>query len=266
MRQESVNRKLPVMQVLWPLHCYGWPLPGYTEDTTKSIGAMDEIDPLFRTGAAETSPNSSDSACVADEFDPETIASSRFARQLEDQVPYLHRMVRRWYRDKADADDLVQDTLLRALANAHLWLPGSDLRAWLFTIMRNQFRANMVRASRSASLLRQFALDDYGAADDRPEARLVLRDVEGALRRLPKKQRTAVMLAGLEGKSYVEVAETMGLSVGSVRCHLARGRNRLRAVLHGGVDRSPFAPRPARSASGAAISPEAPALATANDA
>src|SRR5712691_2618807 len=59
--------------------------------------------------------------------------------QIEAEIPFLQRVVRRWYREAADADDLVQDTLLRALASAHLWQPGSNLRAWLVTIMRNQF-------------------------------------------------------------------------------------------------------------------------------
>ena len=59
------------------------------------------------------------------------------SQQIENEIPFLRRAVRRWHREQADADDLVQDTLLRALASAHLYQPGSDLRAWLFTIMRN---------------------------------------------------------------------------------------------------------------------------------
>src|ERR1700688_5284280 len=68
--------------------------------------------------------------------------------QLEAEIPFLQRMVRRWHREAADADDLVQDTLLRALANAHLWQPGSNLRAWLVTIMRNQLLETLGRARR----------------------------------------------------------------------------------------------------------------------
>ena len=71
------------------------------------------------------------------------------------------------HRDQADADDLVQDTLVRALANAHLYEPGSDLRAWLFTIMRNQFFAGAAKANRFISMLRVFAETDHGAGGDR---------------------------------------------------------------------------------------------------
>src|SRR5216684_7632520 len=67
---------------------------------------------------------------------------------VEAEIPFLQRVVRRWYRDAADADDLMQDTLLRALASAHLWQPGTNLRAWLVTIMRNQFLETVGRARR----------------------------------------------------------------------------------------------------------------------
>jgi len=94
--------------------------------------------------------------------------------------------------------------------------------------------------------LRIFAETDYSAGGDPSETRLVLRDVGGALRRLPSKQRIAVMLVCVEGKSYEEVAEAMGLSVGAVRCHLARGRNRLRTAIEAEQPRSLFALRPAK--------------------
>src|SRR6516225_2043949 len=126
------------------------------------------------------------------------------SRQIESEIPFLRRAVRRWHRDQADADDLVQDTLVRALANAHLYELGSDLRAWLFTIMRNQFFAGAAKANRFVTMLRVFAETDYGAGGDPSETRLVLRDVAGALRRLPSKQRIAVMLACVEGKTYEE--------------------------------------------------------------
>jgi RNA polymerase sigma-70 factor, ECF subfamily len=168
------------------------------------------------------------------------------SRQIENEIPFLRRAVRRWHREPADADDLVQDTLVRALANTHLYEPGSDLRAWLFTIMRNQFLAGAAKANRFISMLRVFAETDHGVGGDPSETRLELRDVAGALRRLPSKQRIAVMLACVEGKSYEEVAEAMGLSVSAVRCHLARGRNRLRTAMEADQPRSLFALRPAK--------------------
>ena len=94
-----------------------------------------------------------------------------------------------------DAEDLVQDTVVQAIANRHLWQAGSNLRAWLVTIMRNQFLASVARSHRSVSALETFVAADLGSASDPCEARLTLRDVERALRRLPSKQRSAIRVA-----------------------------------------------------------------------
>ena len=157
-------------------------------------------------------------------------AMAILAPRIEAEIPFLQRMVRRWYRDAADADDLVQDTLVRALANAHLWQPGSNLRGWLLTIMRNQFLASVARTRRWGEAMAIIDMTDRTAAD--AETRLTLRDVERAFRRLPQKQRSAVLLAGIEGKPYSEAARTMGLSVDAVRCHLARARDQLRKAVY----------------------------------
>jgi RNA polymerase sigma-70 factor, ECF subfamily len=170
--------------------------------------------------------------------------STEFAQQIIDEIPFLRRRVRRWHRQQSDADDLVQETLTQALANAHLWQPGSNLRAWLFTIMQNQFLAAFAKSKRAALLLQVCDPNGRAAVEDSRETRLVLRDVGAVLRRLPKKQRTALQLAGVEGRSYEEVAAAMGLSVGAVRCHLARGRGRLRAAVRG--EASSWATRPTR--------------------
>ena len=210
-------------------------------------------------GAAETSPMLPRRTSVGGEPSPKPSADGAYqpdvSRQIEDEIPFLRRAVRRWHREQADADDLVQDTLVRALANAHLYEPGSDLRAWLFTIMRNQFLAGAAKANRFISMLRVFAETDHGAGGDPSETRLVLRDVAGALRRLPSKQRIAVMLACVEGKSYEQVAAAMGLSVSAVRCHLARGRNRLRTAMEADQPRSLFALRSAEQPP-SAVSPQ----------
>ena len=171
--------------------------------------------------------------------------TTEFGQQIIAEIPFLQRIVRRWHRHKPDADDLVQETLMQALANAHLWQPGSNLRAWLFTIMHHQFLGAIAKSKRAAAFLQGCDPDGRAAAVDSRETRLVLRDVGAVLRRLPTKQRIALQLAGVEGKSYEEVAATMGLSIGAVRCHLARGRGRLRAAVRGG-DASPWTGRPAR--------------------
>jgi RNA polymerase sigma-70 factor (ECF subfamily) len=171
--------------------------------------------------------------------------SAEYRQQIENEIPFLRRTVRRWHRDKADADDLVQDTLVQALANAHLWQPGTDLRAWLYTIMRNRFLAGVNKSARSASALKEFAEPQPTSTAHASELRLLLRDLGAALRRLSSNQRSAVLLIGVEGKSYAQAAQSMGTSVGAVRSHLSRGRDRLKTAVDGTDTRTPFAPRPA---------------------
>src|SRR5712691_11183079 len=168
-------------------------------------------------------------------------AMATIGLQIEAEIPFLRRVVRRWYREAADADDLVQDTLLRALASAHLWQPGSNLRAWLVTIMRNQFLETAGHTRRWDAAAEIIDTADHRVSANL-EARLTLRDVERAFRRLPAKQRSALLLAGIEGKSYTEVARMMGLSVDAVRCHWARARQRLRTAVYQRDDNSWICP------------------------
>jgi RNA polymerase sigma-70 factor (ECF subfamily) len=189
--------------------------------------------------------------------------SAEYLQQIENEIPFLRRTVRRWHRDKADADDLVQDTLVQALANAHLWQPGTDLRAWLYTIMRNRFLAGVNKSARSASALKEIAEPGQNSTAHASELRLLLRDLGAALRRLSSNQRSAVLLIGVEGKSYAEAAQSMGTSVGAVRSHLSRGRDRLKTAVEGTDARTPFAPRPAAAQPSAATLALTPPLAAA---
>ena len=96
-----------------------------------------------RPDSPRGNPTCSDGASSSFEPEPQSagdgMSASEFFQEVEREIPFLRRRVRRWHRDRADADDLIQDTLAQAFANAHQWQPRSDLRAWLFTIMRNQF-------------------------------------------------------------------------------------------------------------------------------
>jgi RNA polymerase sigma-70 factor (ECF subfamily) len=172
-------------------------------------------------------------------------AMAEFFCRIENELAFLRKRVRRWHRDRANAEDLVQDTVLQALANAHLWQPGSNLRGWLLTIMRNQFLAAVAKSKRSSELLAAFAQRDSELLPSANGARLLLRDVERALVRLSAIQRTVLVAVGIDGKSYSEVAQMLDMSVGAVRCHLARARERLRAAVNGGRYAVPFATRPA---------------------
>src|SRR6185503_14972891 len=124
------------------------------------------------------------------------------------QVPRLRRYARALTGDRNSADDLVQDTLERALSRFHLWREGSDLRAWLFTIMHNIY----VNQIRSRMRRQHEALETEPAAEAvrAPEPDwLELRDLEAALARLPEEQRAVVLLVGLEQFTYEETARVL---------------------------------------------------------
>ena len=153
-----------------------------------------------------------------------------FARLLEEQIPRLRRYARALTRDSIRADDLVQNCLVRAIAKQHLWEQGTNLRAWLFTIMHNQ-HVNHVRHSVREGIT--VDLEDAPTMTAKPVAttRLELRDLERALGKLPTEQREAILLVGLEGMAYEEVAEVLGVPVGTVRSRLSRGRDALRQLM-----------------------------------
>ncbi len=149
---------------------------------------------------------------------------------LIEHIPRLRRYARALTRDANQADDLVQDTLERALVKLDMWQPGSDLRAWLFTLMHNLF-VNQVRAGR----VQETELD---AARDIPVAggqmaALALRDIHSALGLLPEEQREVILLVGLEQFGYAEAARILGVPLGTVMSRLSRGRERLRQLLAG---------------------------------
>ena len=85
---------------------------------------------------------------------------------LKAEIPYLRRAAHRWYRDAADVDDLVQDILIRALASAHLWESGTSLRAWLVTIMRNQFFSNIAKIQRATVVGEALQITGSSAASE----------------------------------------------------------------------------------------------------
>lgn len=149
---------------------------------------------------------------------------------IAQQIPRLRRYARALTGDRAAADDLVQDTLERALSRFHLWRRGSDLRAWLFTIMHNIY----VNQVRSLARHRNEALETEPDAE-MPRGRdpdwLELRDLAGALARVPDEQRTVLLLVGLEQFTYDEAARILDIPIGTVMSRLSRGRERLRVLL-----------------------------------
>lgn len=154
----------------------------------------------------------------------------RASPDLIEHLPRLRRYARALTGDASRADDLVQDTLERALAKLDLWQPGSDLRAWLFTLMHNLF-VNQIRARRPQETVIDDALDEP-VSGGQLEA-LAARDIHAALARLPEAQREVLLLVGLEQFGYAEAAEVLGVPVGTVMSRLARAREKMRQMLAG---------------------------------
>jgi len=147
---------------------------------------------------------------------------------LESQIQRLRRYSRALTRDTQRADDLVQDTLVRALMKQDRWEPGTNLRAWLSTLMHNQHVNNVRRANREA---RTIDIDDVSSslvATTDPTASRQLYELERALGQLAAEQREAILLVGLEGFSYEDAATILAIPVGTVRSRLSLGRESLR--------------------------------------
>ena len=152
------------------------------------------------------------------------------AEEITACIPRLRRYAKALTGDHTGSDDLVQDTLERAWGRFHMWRRGSDLRAWLFTIMHNLY----VNQSRTRSTERR--LQPKNEESELPvrttqEDKLEIRDLEAALRRLPDEQREVVLLVGLEQMSYQEAAEVLRIPLGTVMSRLSRGRGHLRALM-----------------------------------
>jgi RNA polymerase sigma-70 factor (ECF subfamily) len=129
------------------------------------------------------------------------------------------------------ADDLVQETLVRAIANIHRFQPGTNMQAWLFTILRNLFHSEYRKRRREV----EDADGKYAATlsvqpDQMPH--LDFADLQTALAMLPHEQREALLLVGASGFSYEQAAEICGCAVGTIKSRVNRARNRLADIMH----------------------------------
>jgi RNA polymerase sigma-70 factor, ECF subfamily len=150
-----------------------------------------------------------------------------FRQQIESAIPALRRYARALTRDVEAADDIVQDTLVRALRSEHLF-HGGDVRAWLYTILTNLNRNRLRALSRRPVLA---PIKDSDAVSGAPESGG--RDIGRALDELAEEPRTALLLVVLEGLTYREVAEIQGVPIGTVMSRLARARMQIRSYLDG---------------------------------
>ncbi|MDE2300355.1 MAG: RNA polymerase sigma factor [Burkholderiales bacterium] len=152
-------------------------------------------------------------------------------QQLLTWVPRLRRYARALAGNRDDADDLVQDTLERAWAKSALWRGVADMRAWLFGIMHN-LHVDAVRRPKLATVSIDDDTPEVAVAPAQGE-RLALLDLQAALELLPVEQKQIVLLVALEDMAYADVAETLGIPIGTVMSRLSRGRERLRALMEG---------------------------------
>jgi RNA polymerase sigma-70 factor (ECF subfamily) len=156
---------------------------------------------------------------------------SDFHHCLEKEIPRLRRYARALTRNTVHADDLVQDTLTRAIQKEHLWEPGSDLRAWLFTIMHNQNVNQIRRLMRDNATVELHECSQSLVATTDPTGSRQLRELERALGQVLQDQREVILLVGLEGMSYEQAAAILNVPVGTIRSRLSRGREALRKLM-----------------------------------
>jgi RNA polymerase sigma-70 factor (ECF subfamily) len=152
------------------------------------------------------------------------------AQSLIELIPRLRRYARALAGERAAADDLVQDTLERAWSKLHLYRRGTDLRAWLFTVMHN-VHVNRLRAARPADPLED-EMPELAQRATQGDA-LMVRDLERAVAALPEGQRQVLLLVALEDLSYEETARVLEIPIGTVMSRLARAREKVRQLMHG---------------------------------
>lgn len=150
--------------------------------------------------------------------------------ELVDHLPALRAFARSLVTDSATADDLVQETVMKAWANIEKFEPGTNLKAWLFTILRNTFYSTLRKRSWEVEDV------DEQRANRMPqipaqEGKLAMNDFLVALRRLSDEQREALLLVGASGFSYDEAAEMCGCATGTVKSRVNRARERLVEIL-----------------------------------
>lgn len=156
------------------------------------------------------------------------------AEELVKMIPALRSFARTFYRQKADADDLVQETLLKALANREKYLPISSLKSWLFTIMKNTFCTRIRIEKREAPAAAECVSTSHVSSVPGSQVdALEMQDVQNAIASLPLKYQRVLNLIVFEGKSYQRTAELCDCSIGTVKSRLFRARYKIHDIIDG---------------------------------
>lgn len=154
------------------------------------------------------------------------MADADLRREIAGLLPNLRGFARLLVRDRTMADDVVQDTVVRALAALHQFEPGTNLKAWLFTILRNQFYEQVRRRKREAAALDARFAGDEGAAPQQL-AQAQLHELQQLIWRLPPLLREALILVGAQEMSHEEAATICQVPVGTMKARLSRARTAL---------------------------------------
>jgi RNA polymerase sigma-70 factor (ECF subfamily) len=154
---------------------------------------------------------------------------------IVEHIGSLRAFARSLTRDASLADDMVQDTIFKAWTNIDKFAAGTNMRAWLFTILRNNFYSMRRKRSREVSDSDGALAGQMSVKPDH-DGRLAMKDFALAFEQLPVDQREALMLVGASGFSYEEAAEMCGCAVGTIKSRANRGRARLAELLHLGED------------------------------
>jgi RNA polymerase sigma-70 factor, ECF subfamily len=157
---------------------------------------------------------------------------ARFKADLLDLIPFLRAFARSLCGNQETADDLAQETLVKAWQARDMFAPGTNLKAWLFTILRNQFYSDRRRAWRQAPWEQEAAERIPGSAGEQSWA-AELSDTARALSCLSDEQREALILVGAGGFSYEDAARICNCAVGTVKSRVARARKSLMSILEG---------------------------------
>jgi RNA polymerase sigma-70 factor (ECF subfamily) len=165
---------------------------------------------------------------------PDEKRDEAFRTELVSLIPHLRAFARTLCGDPTAADDLAQDAMLKAWDARNSFEMGTNMKAWTFMILRNQFYSDKRRAWRQTQLDQEAAERTLIAVDD-PEAPVALDELRQGLGMLPPEQREALILVGAGGFAYEEAAEICGCAVGTVKSRVSRARRALHAILEGGA-------------------------------
>lgn len=157
----------------------------------------------------------------------------QFGEMVAGHIPNLRRYARVLVRDAVHAEDLVQDCLERAISREHLWREGTNLRAWLFTILHNLYINQYLRHGSVSTMVPLLDEHTHLSCPARQYHSVTLKDLARAFDRLPEQEQQVVLMVGLDGMQYEDAAAALGVPMGTVKSRLSRARRRLRRLMEG---------------------------------